>query len=395
MPAIPYGIPDFWVKYSKTEIVERLTAPKAAVMSLTTLPCQKSWADELQKVQLKREVAGTSKIEGADFTEKEFEDALVESPEDLLTRSQKQAAAAVRTYRWIANLPNDRPVDERLVREIHSRIIQGADDDHCPRGCLRDRDQNVSFGSPRHRGVEGGEACEEAFSDLCRALREDFPAHDPLVQALAFHYHLAAMHPFLDGNGRTARAVEALMLQRVGLRDTLFIAMSNFYYEEKIEYLARLAAVRADNSDLTPFLKFGLRGIEVQCKRLFSEVRTQISKALFRNTMYDLFGRLKSPRKRVIAERQIHMLKLLLKRRRDLNELLSETHSRYNQLKDPLKAQLRDVNQLLHLGAIDYDEKEEDHLEFHARLEWPSEITETEFFERSRKLPKAKTHKFL
>ena len=50
--------------------------------------------------------------------------------------------------------------------------------------------------------------------------------HDPIIQALAAHYHVAAMHPFLDGNGRTARALEALMLQRAGLRDTCFIAMS-------------------------------------------------------------------------------------------------------------------------------------------------------------------------
>ncbi len=34
----------------------------------------------------------------------------------------------------------------------------------------------------------------------------------------AAHYHLAAMHPFVDGNGRTARALEALMRERAGLR---------------------------------------------------------------------------------------------------------------------------------------------------------------------------------
>ena len=40
----------------------------------------------------------------------------------------------------------------------------------------------------------------------------------------------------LGGDGRTARALEALMLQRTGLRDTLFIAMSNYYYEQKTGY---------------------------------------------------------------------------------------------------------------------------------------------------------------
>ena len=57
------------------------------------------------------------------------------------------------------------------------------------------------------------------------------------------------MHPFLDGNGRTARALEALMLQRAGLRDTAFVAMSNDYYEEKQGFLSILAEVRQKRHD--------------------------------------------------------------------------------------------------------------------------------------------------
>ncbi len=145
--------------------------------------------------------------------------------------------------------------------------------------------------------------------------------HDPLVRALAAHYHLAAIHPFLDGNGRTARAMEAFFLQRCGLRDTLFIAMSN-YYEEKNPYLQALADVRANGHDLTPFLSFGLKGIELQCRRLFDEIRVNVSRALYRNLMFDLFNRLKSARKRVIAERQIKILTLLLDRTMTFGELV-------------------------------------------------------------------------
>jgi len=78
-----------------------------------------SWAEKLQTVQLKREVAGTSRIEGAEFTEKELDAAMKESPEQLETRSQKQVAAAVSTYKWIASLPADKPVDEKLILEVH------------------------------------------------------------------------------------------------------------------------------------------------------------------------------------------------------------------------------------------------------------------------------------
>ena len=178
-----------------------------------------------------------------------------------------------------------------LIREVHRRLVTGCDEDHCAPGQLRRRDENVTFGAPRHRGAEGGEEVAEAFRLLVEAVRTRFREADPLLQALALHYHAAAMHPFLDGNGRTARALEALMLQRTGLRDTLFIAMSNYYYENKTAYLTALNDARENDHDLTPFLKFALRGIEIQCRRLLGEIRQQVAKALFRNTMTDLFGR--------------------------------------------------------------------------------------------------------
>ena len=46
------------------------------MLALTQMPYQRSWADELQQIQLKREVAGTSRIEGAEFTEKELDAAM-------------------------------------------------------------------------------------------------------------------------------------------------------------------------------------------------------------------------------------------------------------------------------------------------------------------------------
>ena len=369
---------------------------KAAILSLTNIPYQRSWTEQLQVVQLKREVAGTSRIEGADFTEKELDAAMSESPEQLFTRSQKQAAAAVRTYRWIAQLSSDRSIDSSLIREVHRMIITGADDDHCPPGELRKHDVNVTFGMPAHRGAEGGTECESAFEELCRAVQEQFREHDPLIQALALHYHFAAMHPFLDGNGRTARALEALMLQRVGLRDTLFIAMSNYYYEEKNNYLNTLAQVRAADNDLTAFLIFGLKGIEVQCNRLFAEIRKNVAKALFRNVMFDLFNRLLTTRKRVIAERQIELLKLLLSVDvLTLEELEKRTAAIYKPLRNPYKALIRDINYLLHLRAIGFRKLPENRYELFARLEWPTEITETEFFESVKEMPKAKTHGFL
>ena len=396
LPILRYAAPPDWINYKRLEIVEELTLARAAILALTQMPYQRSWAEQLQSIQLKREVAGTSRIEGAEFTDKELDAAMRETPEQLETRSQKEAAAAVATYRWVAKLEGDRPIDEALICEVHRRLVTGCDDDHCAPGRLRQRDENVTFGAPRHRGAAGGAECAAAFRLLGEAVRTNFRNHDPLVQALALHYHFAAMHPFLDGNGRTARALEALMLQRTGLRDTLFIAMSNYYYENKTAYLNALNGTWEEGHDLTPFLKFALKGIENQCRRLLEEIRQHVTKALFRNTVTDLFGRLVSPRKRVISARHAQLLNLLL----DVEEMtladLSARTRHFYEVKNPYKALVRDLNYLIRLQAVRVKQLPEGKgYLLSINLEWPTQITETEFFRRVKEMPKGKVYGFL
>jgi hypothetical protein len=220
--------------------------------------------------------------------------------------------------------------------------------------------------------------------------------HDVLVRALALHYHFAAMHPFLDGNGRTARALEALVLQRAGLTDRAFIAMSNYYYDEKPQYLSALSAVRAAGHNLTPFLKFGLRGIRLQCERLTDEIRKHMKKALFRNLMYDLFNRLQGTRKRVIAERQIEILKVMLEVEAiGVSGLFDRMGPSYMRMANRMKTFMRDVNGLLELGAVRVVKSEDQTVTLRANLDWPQQITESEFFLTVKRMPKAKTYSFL
>lgn len=95
-------------------------------------------------------------------------------------------------------------------------MVTECDDDHCEPGALRPADWNVTFGTPRCRGVQGGDACRAAFEALCAAVAGEFRQHDRIIQAVAVHYHMGAMHPFGDGDGRTARA---LVRDLIGLLD--------------------------------------------------------------------------------------------------------------------------------------------------------------------------------
>jgi Fic family protein len=396
-----YELPARWVRYEPLEILTELVEAKAAVMALTTMPFQRSWAEALQEMELKREIAGTSKIEGAEFTEREFEEAVSEKiPEGQLTRSQRQARAAMETYRWISKLSNDYPITDSLICEIHRRIVTGCDDDHCEPGALRRDGHNVSFGRPRHRGAEGGAECTEAFRRLCEALNQEFRAQDTLIQALAFHYHLGAIHPFQDGNGRTARAVEAMLLTKAGLKHTLFISMSNYYYDEKESYLNMLHSAGELHHDLTAFLKFGLRGIAAQCNRLLREIKRHVARSLFREVMAKMYRRLESTRKRALAKRQLSMLEKLLELDKDITveDFFDSMQIDYGGLKSTSKAFARDINLLAGMGAVRVEREKLlpgrhpwSAFKVTARLDWPTEITETEFYQQINELPQAKT----
>ena len=190
------------------------------------------------------------------------------------------------------------------------------------------------------------------------------------------------------------------MLQRSGLTDHLFIAMSNYYYDEKTGYLSALSAVKRPDYDLTPFLAFGLKGIKIQCERLFKEIRWHVTKSIFINTMHDLFGRLQTKRKSVIAKRHIQILNLLLQRDEvPLPDVFTMTEHIYKDLKAGGKARVRDLIHLLNVGAVTMRSEKISEKEFKnfmaVNLDWPKEITQSGFMERAKKMPRAKEYAFL
>ena len=106
-----------------------------------------------------------------------------------------------------------------------------------------------------------------------------------------------------------------------------------------------------------------------------------------------MFGRLITPRKRVIAERQIKILKLLLENEKmDEREIYERVKNSYAYLQNPLKAFIRDIIGLYNLKTIEILHDDQKKMYFHIRLEWPKEITEPEFDKTIKSLPKAKTY---
>ena len=382
-----YMVPQRWVHYDPSDIFHLLIEAKTAGGVLNQMPYLPQWIEEAHAEQLRLEAAGTSRIEGAQFTQREQDEALAPTLNATtgLTHSQRQLRAADATYRWLRSRPAEQPVSADFIREIHRRIVTGCDDDHCEPGGTRPDGWNVTFGTPRCRGAEGGRECRAAFDGLAAAIAGEFRRHDRLIQAIAAHYHIGAMHPFGDGNGRTARALEAFMLRRAGVNDVIMVSLSNYYYEHKDEYLTALHETRKNGHDLTPFLKFALPAVAERCDVVAETIATNHRQVLFREFARSLFGKLRSPRRRVLAQRQLEILEILLDAGpTEPPDLIVRGRALYLGLKYPDRAMVRDLFGLLELSAIILDQGR-----IGANLDWPQLFAESELLDRYENMPSA------
>ena len=382
-----YAPPHRWINYDKTAILEQLIEARTAAGVLRQLPYLTQWIEAVYQEQLRLEAAGTSRIEGAEFTPQEENEALAPDAgaRTDLTYSQRQLRAAEAAYKWISEQPAERPANQDFVLEVHRRIVTGCEDDHCEPGALRGYEHNVTFGLPTCRGADGGDGCQIAFDTLCKAIGGEFREHDGIIQAMAAHYHLGAMHPFGDGNGRTARAVEAFMLRQAGVNDRLMVGLSNYYYNHKDEYLGALFESRQSGHDLTPFLRFALPAVAERCNAVAEQILVNHNRLLFQEFARSLFGRLRSPRRRVLAERQMQMLEILLDSTSiDLGDFFARTLSHYQGIKHPFRAQIRDLVGLMDLGAVTLHGA---HIQ--VNMEWPQQFSQSELLERYENMPSA------
>lgn len=378
-------MPRQWVRYDARAVFNALVDAKAAAGALNRMPYMRKWIHE---DQIRLEAISTSRIEGAEFTRREQEEALATDAAARagMTRSQRQLRSANAAYRWLMEQPEDRPVSADFILDIHRRMVTGCDDDHCEPGALRPSGWNVVFGAPTCRGVEGGEDCRAAFGGLIDAIGREFRGHDRVIQALATHYHIGAMHPFGDGNGRTARALEAFMLRRAGVNDTAMVSLSNYYYERNDEYLTALADTRRRGHDLTPFLLFGLRAVADRCNTLAEEIAINHKRLLFREFASSMFRQFRTARRRALGERQFRILNTLLSSdATDLWELTELIWVYYEDLKHPERALGRDLRDLLALEAITIGVDGA----IAVNLDLPQRFAAAELIERYERMPSA------
>ena len=84
-----------------------------------------------------------------------------------------------------------------------------------------------------------------------------------LISGIA-QFQLVHIHPFLDGNGRTARLLSMLLLYRAGYDFKRLFSLSEFYDRDKSLYCNAIQSVRMQGLDMTSWLEYFCEGLATQ-----------------------------------------------------------------------------------------------------------------------------------
>lgn len=107
--------------------------------------------------------------------------------------------------------------------------------------------ENPASGEIIYTPPEGEALLREKLANWERFVHER-PAIDPLIRMAVAHYQFEAIHPFTDGNGRTGRVLNQLMLVEHGLLELPVLYLSRYIIRNKADYYRLLLAVTRDSS---------------------------------------------------------------------------------------------------------------------------------------------------
>ncbi|MBI4065374.1 Fic family protein [Candidatus Gottesmanbacteria bacterium] len=94
------------------------------------------------------------------------------------------------------------------------------------------------------------------------------------LKAGIIHYEIVRIHPFLDGNGRVARALATLVLFREGYDVKRFFSLEEYYDREPMAYYDALQNVGKLNGNLTAWLEYFTEGLAIELSRVKEKVKS-------------------------------------------------------------------------------------------------------------------------
>lgn len=268
---------------------------------LSGVPLRPEFAKRLNQVFLAKGVLATTAIEGNTLSEEQVQEYLEGTlklpPSQEYLKQEIENIVTVCNAEIQAQINNAEDRSELckgLVESYNERILDKLEleEDVVP-GRLRRHSVvvgNVYRGAP-------AEDCSYLLERLCEWLNgPDFtPPEDELsvpftlIKAIVAHVYLAWIHPFGDGNGRTARLVEFHILFSSGLPLPAAHLLSDHYNKTRTKYYRELDRASRTGGDLMPFIRYAVQGVLDGLREQIAEVRAHQMAVAWENYVHDTF----------------------------------------------------------------------------------------------------------
>ena len=208
------------------------------------------------------EALTSSQLEGAVVTRSEARD-MIRCKRPPTTNHEKMVLNNYQTMRFLSELKSE-PLTPELILQIHKRVTSGTLDDPGQEGRLRLPHENV-----RVEDEESGEIFHippvadrlpERMNQLCAFANETGMNGflHPVIRSIIVHFWIAYDHPFVDGNGRTARALFYWSMLKHGFWLAEFFSISHEILKAPKQYYRSFLHTEADGNDLNYFINHQL-----------------------------------------------------------------------------------------------------------------------------------------
>ena len=331
-------------RFQRTDtLIAMIGRIEAARAILLRAPIAAYWESQLRHEALVRSAHHSTSIEGNPLSLEEVTDLLEGREVAAHPREKREVLNYVEVLDYIDREYQSRPeklITEETICQLHRLVVRSVLSE---REAGRYRQVPVVVGIPATGEVRFRPPDWDEVPYLVTDLVAWLNSHQanelmPVLHAGIAHYECVRIHPFVDGNGRTARALATLILYKRGFDTRRFFALEEYYNVDRQSYYDALAATD-ESDDLTEWLEYFVQGITVEMVRLEQRI-TALGQIVRRTagTEASVVG---------LNPRQIRALEFLLQEPR----LTTALYSQWNQV-SRATAQ-RDLADMLSRGLLE------------------------------------------
>ena len=211
---------------------------------------------------LAEEAITSSQLEGANTTRKVAKE-MIRSGRTPRTHGEQMILNNFEGLGWIRER-RDQPLTPDLVLELHSILTKDTLDDNDVGRLQQPGERRVVVSDIEGNELHTPPPAEELparLADMCRFANGEIGPEGflhPVIRAVLVHFWLAYDHPFVDGNGRTARALFYWSMLHEGYWLTEYLSISRILRKAPAKYGRSFLYTETDDNDATYFVLYQL-----------------------------------------------------------------------------------------------------------------------------------------